>query len=284
MASFGRRIAALLNDFQNYLLNLGLSTSTTTSYLGDLRQLSDWFYQTNGQKLSPAILTQTDLREYRAWLVTVQRAKPATINRHLAAIRAFAKCNGQPMDIKGVTEQEQAPHWLDRREAAALTRELERALWAARTETGKAEAKRNINIIVLLLHTGLRISELCNLQPADIDLSERKGSITVQAGKGMKNRTIPLNIAARNALKSLEIPITIKARTIQRMLEEAGRRANLEVTPHRLRHTFAKSLIDAGRPLTEVAALLGHASLDTTRLYTIPGQQDLIRAVASLDD
>ena len=273
-----------MQDFQNYLLNLGLATTTVTSYLGDLRVFSEWFYQTNGQQLTPAVLTMTDLREYRAWLVTVQRAAPATINRHLAAIRAYAKCNGHPMEIKGVTEQQQAPHWLDRREANALTRELERAIFAARTEKGKAEAIRNANIIVLLLHTGLRISELCNLQPADIELTERKGSVVVQAGKGMKNRTIPLNQAARRAIEILEIPITIKARTIQRILEEAGRRANVEVTPHRLRHTFAKSLIDAGRPLTEVAALLGHSSLDTTRLYTIPGQQDLVKAVATLDD
>jgi integrase/recombinase XerC len=271
-------------DFQNYLLNQGLSTATTTSYLGDLRLFSDWFYQTNGQQLVPAILTMTDLREYRAWLVTVQRAAPATINRHLAAIRAYAKCNGQPMDIKGVTEQEQAPHWLDRKEIAALLRELERDVLAAKTDHAMAEAVRNHHIVNVLLNTGLRINELCNLRPADISLSERSGSITVQAGKGLKNRTIPLNKAARYALKILEIPIPIKARTIQRMLEEAGRRANVEVTPHRLRHTFAKSLVDAGRPLTEVAALLGHSSLDTTRLYTIPGQQDLAKAVASLDD
>jgi integrase/recombinase XerC len=273
-----------MDDFQNYLLNLGLSTSTTTSYLGDLRQFSDWFYQTNGQQLTPAVLTMTDLREYRAWLVTVQRAKPATINRHLAAIRAYAKCNGQHLEIKGVTEQQQAPHWLDRREVAALMKELERAVLSSKTDKSENESIRNLSIIILLINTGLRISELCNLQGGDILLTERSGSMLVRAGKGLKNRTIPLNKAARNALKTLEIPITIQARTIQRMLEEAGRRANIEVTPHRLRHTFAKSLIDAGRPLTEVAALMGHSSLDTTRLYTIPGQQDLIRAVASLDD
>ena len=273
-----------MQDFQNYLLNLGLATTTVTSYLGDLRVFSEWFYQTNGQQLTPAVLTMTDLREYRAWLVTVQRAAPATINRHLAAIRAYAKCNGQPMDIKGVTEQQQAPHWLDRREAAALMKELERYVLASKTSNQRDEATRNLCILILLLNTGLRISELCNLQPADIDLTQRKGSITVQAGKGMKNRTIPLNQAARRAIEILEIPIPIKARTIQRMLEEAGRRTNVEVTPHRLRHTFAKSLIDAGRPLTEVAALLGHSSLDTTRLYTIPGQQDLVKAVATLDD
>ena len=271
-------------DFQNYLLNLGLATTTVTSYLGDLRVFSQWFFQTNGVQLAPAVLTMTDLREYRAWLVTVQRAAPATINRHLAAIRAYAKCNGQPLDIKGVTEQQQAPKWLDRREASALLREMERKVLAAKTVYGKANATWDRAVIVLLLNTGLRISELCNLQQADIKLSERSGSITVQAGKGMKNRTIPLNKNAREVLQSIHIPITIKARTIQRMVEEAGRRANVEVTPHRLRHTFAKSLIDAGRPLTEVAALLGHSSLDTTRLYTIPGQQDLAKAVAALDD
>ena len=51
------------------------------------------------------------------------------------------------------------------------------------------------------------------------------------------------------------------------------------LTPHTLRHTFAKNLIDAGRPLTVVAALMGHESLNTLAIYTRPSREDLARAV-----
>jgi len=54
------------------------------------------------------------------------------------------------------------------------------------------------------------------------------------------------------------------------------------LTPHILRHTFAKNLIDAGRPLTVVAALMGHESLDTLAIYTRPSRDDLARAVADV--
>jgi integrase/recombinase XerD len=71
---------------------------------------------------------------------------------------------------------------------------------------------------------------------------------------------------------------------VQRRLDYYARRAGLEdVTPHALRHTFAKNLVDAGRPLTEVAALLGHARLNTTAVYTQPGQADLRQAVEAVD-
>ena len=52
-----------------------------------------------------------------------------------------------------------------------------------------------------------------------------------------------------------------------------------EVTPHTLRHTFGKNLVDAGVPLDRVASLLGHESVDTTRIYTTPSEQDLQREV-----
>jgi integrase/recombinase XerC len=70
---------------------------------------------------------------------------------------------------------------------------------------------------------------------------------------------------------------------LQRRLAEIGRLAGLEVTPHTLRHTFAKNLVDAGVSLEKVAALLGHSSLNTTRIYTVPGHNDLEKAVEVLD-
>ena len=66
------------------------------------------------------------------------------------------------------------------------------------------------------------------------------------------------------------------------MLTEMGRRANVEVTPHTLRHSFAKNLVDSGVSLEKVAMLLGHSKLDTMLAYTTPSHQALARAVESL--
>ena len=68
---------------------------------------------------------------------------------------------------------------------------------------------------------------------------------------------------------------------VSRLAELAGLQ---EVTPHTCRHSFAKSLIDSGVTLEKVATLLGHESLDTTRLYVTPGEKDLEEAVAGLVD
>jgi integrase/recombinase XerC len=71
-------------------------------------------------------------------------------------------------------------------------------------------------------------------------------------------------------------------RAVQKAFDQIGTACGVEFTPHTLRHTFGKRLVDAGRPLTEVAALLGHESISTTEIYTKPGLEDLEKAVDSL--
>lgn len=68
------------------------------------------------------------------------------------------------------------------------------------------------------------------------------------------------------------------------MLARLGRRAGVEVTPHVLRHSFAKKLIDAGVTMEKVASLLGHANLNTTRIYTTPSVTDLEMAVGAVGE
>lgn len=292
--------------FRAHLVSLGRSDRTVAGYLIDIKTFAAWFELTNGYSLIPENLTPTDVREYRQFLLNVQKAKASTINRQLAVLRAYgiwAKSSGSvpynPVEgIKSIAQQKHAPKWLDRREQAALQREAERRIQAAKTAPAKRQAIRDHCILIVLLNTGLRVSELINLVMTDITLSDRKGELSVRAGKGDKQRVIPLNNTVRKALKTwFEIrPDTdsqnvfisqrgaMKARAIQTLLEGLGNSARIQkMTPHIARHTFAKNLVNSGVSLEKVAMLLGHTSLDTTIVYTTPGMSDLDQAVRSLD-
>ena len=292
--------------FTQYLQDVGKSERTITGYLADIKIFSKWFHQTNGEILHLDNLTPTDLREYKQYLLNVQKAKAATINRHLAALRAYAswaKNTGStaynPADgIKGISQQKHAPKWLDRKEQAAVLREAERRIQAAKTEPAKRQAIRDHCILTVLLNTGLRVSELVALEIEDITFSERKGELRVRTGKGTKERNIPLNDSCRKAIKTWYSVRSIDntnnvfttqrgcatTRAIQTALESIGDAAHVEnMTPHVARHTFAKNLINAGVSLEKVAMLLGHSSLDTTMVYITPGMSDLDKAVRSLD-
>jgi integrase/recombinase XerC len=296
-----------LTQFQSHLVESGRADKTVDGYITDMELFTRWFVQTNGEELALQNLTPTDIREYRHYLLSVNKAKPATINRHLSALRAFAnwgKSSGvisySPAEyIKSVAQQTQAPKWLDKKEQAAIIREVEKRVLAARTAPAKRQAIRDQAVLVILLNTGLRVSELVGLELSDVTVSDRKGKIRVRDGKGTKERLVPLNDSARKAIRawlsvrpdneSKNLFISQRGpastRAIQSILEDIGRNARIEhLTPHMARHTFAKNLVNSGVSLEKVAMLLGHSSLNTTMIYTTPGFNDLNQAVNLLDN
>ncbi len=293
----------MLDEFRLYLRDGDRSERTVAGYLHDLSLFAIWFQQSNGEPLSPRSLTPSDVREYRQYML-LQHFKPATINRHLAAIRAYGEwCrdSGQaasnPVNgVRGVDQVALAPKWLDKKSRAALERELEKRVQNARTDTARFLSQRNQAVIVLLLNTGLRVSELAALEMDDVNITERKGDLNVRYGKGGKAREVPLNATARAILKAwLAIRPAVSsnlfttadgplsARSVQILLQDLGKAIGVEVTPHALRHTFAKTLVDGGISLDRVAALLGHTNLNTTKVYTTPGRDDLRKTVEILD-
>lgn len=292
-----------LSNFQTWLTEQDRAEKTIHGYLADIKIFSNWFQRTNRDELTPLRLTPTDIREYRGWLQE-RRSKPATINRHLAAIRAYSRWgqdSGQittdpARGIRPAQAQKLAPKWLDRRQQRDLLSTTEKAVNAAQTQPAKLLAQRDLTTVVILLNTGLRIGELCDLMLMDIAISPRKGKIIVRKGKGERQRDVPLNHDAREAISDwLEIRGDegemlfsgqrgegISVSGVHRRLAELGRIANVEVHAHTLRHTFAKNLINSGITLEKVASLLGHTSLNTTRIYITPGEKDLEDAVDRL--
>jgi integrase/recombinase XerC len=130
-------------------------------------------------------------------------------------------------------------------------------------------------------------------------MSDRKGKLLVNAGKGSKYREVPLNKDARQSFfffgykyfygKYYIIFIgqrgTLSPRGIQLMLKRLNLSNELEIiSPHQLRHTFCKNLVDAGVNLEKVAVLAGHERLDTTKLYCHPSFTDLSDAVERIGE
>lgn len=295
----------MFTDFATYLQGQDRSAKTVRSYLSDLAQFANWFEQTNGETVTPQAITPTDLREYRQYMLVTQRLAANTINRRLAALSTYLAWGiemgaleyNPAQKVKGVGKQALAPKWLTKTEQGRLERMVEADLQSARTEPAKRWTKRDYALILVMLHTGLRAGEVCALTLGDITISDRKGQIVVQSGKGSKQRTLPLNQPVREALTNwLQIRPANELRQVflgqrgdaltesalRRILDALSRRANVDASPHTLRHTFGKRLVDNGVTLEKVAALMGHSSLNTTRIYLTPGQQDLERAVATL--
>ena len=291
-----RDVDRLIGRFLKDLERQETSPQTRRAYQLDLLHFAAWFARTVGEGFSPEAVTPTDVRDYRSYLINVDKRRPATVNRRLAALRRFfqwAKALGLAKElptenVKGVASSPRAPHWLEKRDVDRLIGTVERH--------GNT---RDLAIVLTLRHTGIRVSELCSLMLGDVETSERKGTLTVRSGKGSKFRILPLNVDARQAITAyLKVRPTVSAdhlfigqrgqgissRAVELLVTKYGRLAGLEdVTPHTLRHSFGKHALDAGADLVSVSALLGHQRLETTAIYTTPSQRDLEKVVEKLE-
>ena len=131
---------------------------------------------------------------------------------------------------------------------------------------------------------GLRISEVVNLQPNDINIKERK--ILVRQGKGSKDRVVPLPKGFKESML-LYIPMKCGIRSLQRAFISACNRAKLiEKKPtihfHSLRHGFATRLISQGVPIHHVRTLLGHSNISTTNIYLEANPQEALKSYEEL--
>src|SRR5919199_2796842 len=285
-------------DIASFIAELGrqgMAAKTVTTYTSDLVSFSRWFTDSTGEAFRASAVTPSDILDYKAHLRTAQRRQAATVNRRLAALRKFflwAQATSRIAElptatVKGVPAAPRAPKSLPKRDVDRLIREAQKS------------SKRNLAIVQLLRHTGLRVGELCNLRLSDIRTSERKGSVLVRSGKGDKDRTVPLNHDVREALEAYlkvrpdsaddhlflgQRGEPLQTDGVQLIVRKRARRAGLEkVTPHVLRHSFAKHVLDAGADLATVSRLLGHERLETTAIYTEPTAADLEEAVARLE-
>ncbi|MEM3432786.1 MAG: tyrosine-type recombinase/integrase [Candidatus Micrarchaeaceae archaeon] len=278
-------------DWIHYLGEQGRSPRTVANYALDLRDFCRWYRASEGTDPLPSSVLPRDIEDYKAYLQTIRRAAPRTVNRRLAALSHFFKWAFQ----NGLARKDPTAGVrflrLPPRKPRALSPREERRLRRAVEAGGSA---RDRAVIEVLLGTGLRVEELLALRRGDVELHPRSGVLIVRRGKGGTTRRVPLTASVRRALGAYlealgdlpeDAPLWQGTRgplrdrgAVGRMLEKYARLAGLEgVTPHVLRHTFATRYLEANPgDLRGLAALLGHASLNTVMVYTEPAEEDLL--------
>ena len=284
----------LIETFIEYLKVNDRSPATIKSYTSDLYLFAKWFAEKNHEELKAKKITPTDLRQYKQHLIDYPM-KPSSINRKIGVLKTFMNWLLDTNRIqqrfplpKMVKETNTTPKWLDKNQQNAMLRHLE-----------KYANERDYAIIKILLNTGLRVNEFVSLKWSDVRMTDKKGAITVRYGKANRYRDIPLNKDARNALLTLgfanmagksEHVVSgqrgqLTVRGVQLMINRRFEHTDLDfITPHILRHTFCKNLVNAEVSLEKVALLAGHESLDTTRLYCQPSFDDLADSVDKISE
>ena len=224
---------------------------------------------------SPDQLGPNELRSYQAYLLQERKVTPGTAVNCVAALRFFFV-----KTLKRHQFREFLPYPKDRRRLPTVLsqEEVARLINAAGTLFRRT-------LLMTLYGTGMRRSELAHLKVGDID--SQRMIIRVVAGKGGKDRDLPLSPTLLETLREywrwrkpklymfptrtlgrrLDQPISDK--TVWIACSEAARRAgiNKRVTPHTLRHSWATHLLEAGTDLRTIQVLLGHGDLETTAQY-----------------
>lgn len=280
----------LIQQFLEYLeVERGRSINTIQNYDFYLRRFLEF-----SKIKSPSQITMDIVRRYRLWLNRQQDAKEeplkkSTQNYHLIALRSFLKYLAK-QDIKSLAPEKIELAKQPERQVEFLEGDdLERLLEAPiKTKEAKIIQLRDKAILELLFSTGLRVSELAKLEKNSINL--KKDEFTIR-GKGGKLRIVFLANQTKYCLKqylearrdlspSLFVradrakgkkePENLTPRSIQRLIKKYSKVAGITkiVTPHTMRHSFATDLLINGADIRSVQAMLGHASITTTQIYT----------------
>ena len=274
-----------LAQFERYLLASDLAPVTVSNYLTDLQAFARWLRQRAEGQASLLSINPTDVQDYCACLQTTRHLSPATINRRLQAIRKFAKF----ALATGLAETNPtASLRLLREERASWGRMLSPDEVACLVETvqngRRSLVKRDLAIILLILHAGLKLGELVNLRVADFELSEEGGAITVRRHDGERKRVVVLSsevcLALQAYLRVRLAPPTVEhlflsqkgtpisARSVQRLIREHAVAAGLgDVSASTLRRTYAQTVWKKTGDLSQVASALGHTRLKSTIRY-----------------
>jgi site-specific recombinase XerD len=304
-------ISRFITDFLEYCeIEKNRSQLTIRNYDHYLRRFSEFACKKGVN--SPGGITLDLIREYRLFLNRYKdeegnNLKKITQNYHIIALRAFLRYLAK-RDIKSLAAERVELGKIERKEVTFLeSDELDRLLASVDPQVASKKKKfivlRDRAILETLFSTGLRVSELINLDRNQINLT--RGEFMVR-GKGGKERIVFLSDTARHWLveylknrqdnfkalfiskrdaqgkKSKERELRgeeprLTPRSVERIIKKYALAAGLvkDVTPHVMRHTYATDLLISGADIRSVQQMLGHANITTTQIYTHITDQQL---------
>jgi site-specific recombinase XerD len=285
------RYDAVLSAYVNALSFAPLADQTRRTYASKARQYLAWLAAADldGDPLESPDGRDWAVRDYRTHLQAVLKRKPATVNNALSAVddlyirRGLGPASAARVEIPPV-----APRALDKRAQVRYLRAVQ-----------ACSSPRDQALALVPFYAGARIAETVAIDLDDVLLSARKGVLRIY-GKGERVREVPIHSELRKALTdwlherrdwlgasdSAAVFLNqhggrLSARGAHDVITGIAARAGLDdhVTAHVLRHSFATTLVRGGTDLVITAELLGHARLETTRIYTRPTAEDRRNAV-----
>ena len=277
-----------LSGYESYLSRLPFSLNTRRNYFLRVRGYLHWLNGTPepARALQEPLERDFVVRDYKTYLLKSGRSS-ATVNATLAAVDNFSLYLGLgSAKVRRLDLPAQAPRALDPDEQRRFLKAVV-----------QCQSTRNQALAMLLLHCGLRISELAALNVGDVFVTARKGELLVRCSKGDKQRKIPINMDAREALlrylpgpqepmeplfksqRGKRISSNGAAYIIRQLAHDAG----VKMSCHSLRHTCFSRLLRLGIDIVIVGEIAGHSRLETTRRYSLPTANDKIAAMEKLN-
>jgi integrase/recombinase XerC len=285
----------LVLRFLRHLAARGGSPYTERNYRQALAEFGAWAREQRGAPPDWTALRRDDFRYFLRFLGRTQLSR-AAIQLRFSALRTFYKFLIREGLVGASPVKNLSLPKLEKRHPIFLTVEQFKALAGAPAKEMKSAAGepdfdatlyfRDAAILEVIYSCGLRVSELCQLCAGDLDWPQEMVRVR---GKGRKERLVPIGQPALDGISAYwnkagysptaEMPIfwasaknirPLSPRTVQLRLKKYLRLAGLDpnLTPHKLRHSFATHILDAGADLRSVQELLGHAHLATTQVYT----------------
>jgi len=251
-----------------------------------------------GNKTPWKTCTANDFRDY-LFAITKRGQARSYVRLQFSALRTFYQFLAARKGLgRNPLREVQLPK-IDKKLPLVLTRQQIEELLAAPTRVAKNRAApswmplRDVAIMELFYSSGLRLSELAALDVADVDLYTESVRVF---GKGRKERICPVGLPALEAISRYRAAANVHSgplfinkgrrrmstRSIWLILKRYLRHTSIpiSISPHKLRHSFATHMLDRGADLRSVQALLGHASLSTTQIYTHVTVERLKKAYA----
>ncbi len=297
-------------DFLSHLrYGRGRSVGTCYAYNSDLGIWGRWL-EAGG--FDWRVCTHTQVEGWITWQMRERGVKP-----HIVACRASCLSSFYKWAIKNrLVEKDpvyladkpkrplRLPVWLERDEqarlqaAAATDAVLPRNIFG-RTPEHFIEIRQRYEVLFgLIQNSGLRISEALALKVRDVTIGQGVAKKVRVIGKGNKERTVPLPVAFGEVLGAWVAELQPhdfvfaketggdppKPRAVRAYLKRLVETAKIDkkITPHKLRHTYATRLLESGAELVDIQALLGHANLSTTQIYTHVDDDRMAAVVANL--